>query len=220
MDSPLLAALRARFERLPFDTTRVSRHLAAGHTTIGSFLQRVDRLLQAEVLARPTGREDLSRGDSETYLAAACTQVAWVVTAVVEGTAILSIKVLHPTDGVSEHSAAVDVATRAPIDAGEHKDPAVAALLTEATPATVWQSHRHLLDLWDWNAGLAHGTSGVTVHAHNELDGAWLVETPTGSFEWTPVGRRNLVAPASGAMPTEAAIRALFHSPPELIGGK
>jgi hypothetical protein len=220
MDSPLLTELRARFERLPFDTTRIGRHLAAGHTTIGSFLQRVDRLFQAEILARPAGRERLARGDSETYIDASGTQVAWAVTAVVEGTAILSIKVLHPTDGVSEHSAAFDVATRSPVDAGEHKDPAVAALLADATPASVWQARRHLLDLWDWNAGLAHGASGVTVHAHSELEGAWLVETPAGSFEWTPVGRRNLVAPASGAMPAEAAIRALFLGPPEMIGGK
>jgi len=213
------AALYARYAALPIDATRIGRHLAAGRFGVGTFLQRYDRLLAAEILARPGGRERLSRGDSETYLGEGGVQVAWTVEAVVEGLALLAITVFRPA-GRSEHTVAFDVASRRPAGAEEPAlEPALEDLFAHKTPAAVWQTHRACLDLWDWNVGLAHGASGVVVHALDVSAGVWLVETPDGSFEWTPVRGRNLVAPASGKMPPRTAINALFCTPPEAIGG-
>jgi len=180
---------------------------------VGDFLQRYDRLVQARVLARPGGRDHFARGDSDCYLADGGAQCSWTVVAVVDGEALFDITI---------HNGATrrDRVSWTPSQPRPGGNALISELFAAEGEAEVWARERHRLDLWDWIPGAPRAAAGpgtqVTVRPHDELDGAWLVETPQGPFVWMPVNGRNLVTCASGTLPGRDYLDALFVRAPEI----
>ncbi len=223
MATNLLKQLQTRFDQLPFETARIRRHMNDRHLRLGDFLQLYDALVQAKLLARPVGRA-LSRGDSNCYLAADGAACSWTVTAAIEDEApIIDLKIVPPTPGGDklEVSVAWDPETFPADDYPDTCARYLAELFAAQEAADVWQAHRHLLDLWDWNVGqpvAAIGSGlpgdGVVVRPHDEIADSWLVETPRGAFVWWQAGGMNLVTAAAGGSLPGDYLRSLFLREP------
>lgn len=220
------AQLTQAFQALPMDGRRVQRHIDCGHVKLGDFLQQYEMFRQARVLSRPDGRNILRRGDCDVYTTNdGYATVTWSVASLdrLSGDAIFRVTIDDCRAGAPgpRHASVLwNVRDRKypdlvlPADAA----PLDASAICELFGAS-GADGGHPLDLWDWNAEQPVRVDSLgntaTVRRHNELDDAWLVETPKGVFTWTPIDGRNLVSPASGPMPSADYLRILFARRPE-----
>lgn len=197
-------SIKRRYATLPFDKTRVERHLKNGSVRVGDFMRTYSTLQQLEVMSRPQGRTSLARGDGDWHNSS-----EWVVTAVVDAQALITVTVPR-INGPTTLLVSCNAADPSSLSAGG------GAVFEPSNSASAWARHRHCLDVWDWNSG-REIASGAVVHPHSDLAGAWLVETPNGNFVWMVIGGMNHAQPSTGLMPTDSEIRALFVVAPTII---
>jgi hypothetical protein len=222
----LLQRLQARFAALPVDTTRVARHIAAGHVALGDFLQTYDVLMQAWVLSRPPGRSTLAVGDSDLYTTRGGARCVWRVVAMHPDTVELSLSVLPVSDkrvSTVYWNRSGDIVTcganagplRARL-AGDHCADLVRELFAKPDYAAVWEAERHRLDLFDWD----DATASVCAEPSEDRVAFWRVSgtgagagpSLSASFNWTATGAANVVTGARGE--DRDIIRRWFVKPP------
>lgn len=206
--------LAARFGSLPFDTTRVRRHIDAGRVRIGDYLFALETYMRLRHVCRPGGRGTLDRGDAEAYVCRRGNKAAaWEVVAIDRASCDLIVEVvvddLGPRPGRPRNVSVLWNSQKGgPPDcvtpASDHD------FLVELF-APIPPRPETYLDLWDWNVGQAFHVDAlggeVTVH-HHATPGVWEVSTPAASLVWHPDIRK--LETASGGVPPPAVTHALL----------
>lgn len=204
--------LTSRLDRIPADVNGVRTHIKNRDVRIGSFLQRYDTAVQTEVLSLPTGRGDLSRGDSGYAITMDGSQCLWGVVAVIDGTTLINVVVSR--GGRSDRR--VSVAWLAGRPLSSHGDSTIRELFSETNELRMWDEKQHCLDLWNWRTAVPFTTpNGVklSVDQHIDIADSWEVMIRDGGFTWTPVNGRNIISDVVRL--SSAIIESLFVSQPE-----